>query len=383
VVVLVATLAKLGLDSIVVRELVGSPEERPTILGSAFAVRLLAAIGVFALVSGVALQLGTVDRELLLILPVAGGLVFNTADVIALDFQARVQSRYVVQSEMGQMVVSAVVKLALVALEAPLVWFAVAILVESAIRAGFLIIAYKSARDCGTIPLQHWRFSWNTGRRLLGSSWPLVFSGLALSVYMRIDQVMLRVMLDTVALGHYSAAVRIAESWLFLATALTTSLFPAILNAKKAGAGTYLKRLQDFYALMLWISVPIAGALWLLAEPIVYYLLGEAFIPASPVLATYAWAGVFVFQITASSRWYLTEGHEDAILFRAVSGAVLNIVLNYLLIPVQGIRGAALATLLSYGFMALGYDLVDRRGHMSFKLKVRSLVAPLSVWRES
>ena len=378
VVALIAIISGLGLDSIVVRELINQPDQQATILGTAFILKLVGGLlSVFFLIV-IACLSKVSDIEQLMIMIIAFGLVFNAANVIDFYCQARVQARYVVQAKLVQMLVSAATKLTLIGFQAHLIWFAVAAAFDTLVVAIGLVVNYQriSTQSVAQPSIRLWRFSPHTARRLVAASWPLFFSGMAMSVYMRIDQVMLRVMLNPTDVGYYSAAVRIAESWLFFAVAITTSLFPAILETRKTGVHQYMLRLQQFYNLMLWLSLAVAFVIWMLADKIVHILLGDAFAPAGPVLGTYAWSGVCVFLVTASSRWYIIEGYETAIMLRASFGAVFNVFLNLVLIPAHGIMGAAIATLVSYAFMAFLYDLVDRRGHPSFRLKCKSLLVP-------
>ena len=378
VVALTAIISDLGLDSIVVRELINQPDQQATILGTAFILKLVGGLlSVFILI-GIACLAEIGNTEQLMIMIIAFGIVFNAANVIDFDFQARVQARYVVQAKLVQLLVSAATKLTLIGLQAHLIWFAIAAAFDSLVVAIGLVANYQriSAQSKSKPSIRLWRFSPHTARRLVAASWPLFFSGMAMSVYMRIDQVMLRVMLNPTEVGYYSAAVRIAESWLFFAVAITTSLFPAILETRKTGDQLYMQRLQQFYNLMLWLSLSVAFVFWMLADTIVNVLLGDTFAPAGPVLGTYAWSGVCVFLVTASSRWYIIEGYETAIMLRALFGAVSNVFLNLVLIPALGIMGAAIATLVSYAFMAFLYDLVDRRGRPSFRLKCKSLLVP-------
>ena len=379
-VLLIGAFPKLGLDNIIVRMLVERPEDKTSILGTAFALKLFSGLVsiIIVIVSVGFLNVSSVEK--LMIVIISGSFLFQSFDVIDYYFQSRVESSRVVRIRLIKSVFSASIKIVLVWMEAPLVYFAWTSVLESIIRALGYIETYRRVRH-GKPQLSFSRFSYvskQIASEMLKSSWPLIFSGLALSVYMRMDQLMLRTMMDESSTGQYSAAVRISESWLFLAVVITSSLYPAVLNAKKMGDKIYMNRLQQFYDLMFWLPTAICAVIYFLSDTIIFYAYGEQFAPAARVVAIYAWAGVFVFVITASSRWYLTERYETAIMFRAFSGAVTNVVLNYFLIPAYGIEGAAAATAISYGFMAVCYDALDPRGRVSFVLKLKTLFAP---WR--
>jgi len=219
----------------------------------------------------------------------------------------------------------------------------------------------------------YWKWRWQTARVLLKDSWPLILSGMAVSIYLRIDQVMIKEMLDAEQVGFYAAAVRLSEAWYFVPMAIVSSVFPAIINAKKQSEELYYQRLQKLYDLMVWLAVAIALPTTFLATWVIRVLYGDAFLQASGVLSIHIWAGVFVFLGVASGKWFLTENYIKKNLYRTSLGMVTNIVSNLILIPLYGIYGAAIATLLGQLSADLGYDFFDKQTYPSLKLKINAL----------
>ena len=373
-VAILAAVASLGLDNVLVRELVRRPEQSGGLLGTALILRLAGAIIAIALITVVASSIDMSDTERWLVIIISFGLLCQSGTVLDAWFQSQVQGRSLAGAHAAQVGASSLAKVGLVLAGAPLIWFAFTAVLDSAVLAMALFRNYR--RQNPTHPVAGWCFDSALAKSLMRRSWPLIFSGLALAVYMKIDQVMIRDMLGAAEVGQYAAAVRISEAWLVLAVVLTTSLYPAVIAARERSEAAFRSRLNVFYSLMFWLSLAVAAPLALLSEPIIQLLYGEVFAAAGPVLRIHAWAGVMVFLITASSRWYLAQGMERSILWRALFGAVSNVALNLYLIPSHGIEGAALATLLSYGAMALLYDLLDPRGRVSFYLKLSAVVLP-------
>ncbi|MFH2030657.1 MAG: polysaccharide biosynthesis C-terminal domain-containing protein, partial [Bacteroidota bacterium] len=122
----------------------------------------------------------------------------------------------------------------------------------------------------------------------------------------------------------------------------------AIISAKKMSAQLYNARLQKLYDLLAWISILIAIPISLFSRQIIHFLSGADCIEASLVLTLYIWAGVPVFLGTANSQYLIAENYTRISLVRTISGMVLNIVLNIILIPRMGVIGAAVATVVSY-----------------------------------
>ena len=172
---------------------------------------------------------------------------------------------------------------------------------------------------------------------------------MVVTVYMKIDQVMLKEMLDVKAVGVYSAAVKLCEAWYFVPTVITASLFPVIISSKQKSDTLYEQRMQKLYDLMVWVSVTVAIPTTFLADWVIIILYGNDFEASVTVLQIYIWAGVFTFLGVASFKWLVTENLQQYSFYVLAIGAVINIGSNLLLIPIYGINGAAVATFISYG----------------------------------
>ncbi len=340
---LFTALATLGLDSIMVRELVKAPERRDELLGTAF---WLKAVGAILMWIGIAAAIPFTHNDTqtnILVIIIAFAVIFQVFNVIDYNYQAEVKSRYVVYIQVIQLLVSSITKLIFISISAPLVWFACVFLLDAIVLATGLAAIYQH-----TGRIWSWKWRWEIAKQLLKDSWPLILSGMVISIYMRIDQVMIKEMLGTEEVGFYSAAVCLSEAWYFIPVAITSSLFPAIINARKQSEGLYYQRLQRLYNLMVWMAVAIALPTTFLAPWVIKILYGDAFLPAAGVLSIHIWAGVFVFLGVASGKWLLTENLQIFSTINTSIGAVINIILNYVLIKNMGINGAAISTLISY-----------------------------------
>ena len=341
---LFTALATLGLDGIVVRELVKTPERRNELIGTAFWLKAGGAILMWACIAAaIPFTHNDVQTNILTII-IAFAVIFQAFNVIDLNYQAEVKSKYVVYARLVQLVVSSITKLIFIWISAPLVWFACVFLLDAVVLAIGLTAVYLE--NTGTVWYRKWR--WQTAKELLKDSWPLILSGMVISIYMKIDQVMIKEMLGAEQVGHYAAAVRLSEAWYFVPMAIMSSVFPAIINAKKQSEELYYQRLQKLYDLMVWLAVAIALPTTFLAPWVIRVLYGEPFLPAAGVLSIHIWAGVFVFLGVASGKWLLTENLQVFSTINTTIGAIVNIALNYILIKNMGINGAAISTLISY-----------------------------------
>lgn len=366
---LFTALATLGLDGIMVRELVKTPERRDELLGTAF---WLKAGGAILMWIGIAAAVPFTNNDTqtnILIVIIALGVIFQAFNVIDFSYQAEVKSKYVVYAQLFQLAVSSITKLILIWISAPLVWFAGVFLLDALIHAAGITTMYLK----NTGKVWAWKWRWGTAKELLRDSWPLILSGMAMSIYMRIDQVMIKEMLGAEQVGYYAAAVRLSEAWYFIPMAITSSVFPAIINAKKQSEALYYQRLQKLYDLMAWLAVAIALPTTFLAAWVIRVLYGDAFLPAAGVLSIHIWAGVFVFLGVASGKWFICENYIKKNFYRTLFGMAINVILNLILIPLYRIYGAAIATFLGQMAANLIYDIFDKQIYPSLKLKINAL----------
>ena len=367
---LFTAIATLGLDGIVVRELVKDESRRDELIGTAFYLKLIGAIAVL-IVLAVAIQFTSNDHYTnVLVFIIASATIFQAFNVVDMYFQAKVLSKYVVYANVISLFVSSIVKIVLILNDAPLLAFAWATLFDSVVLAlGFI---YYYIKNNSTFNIQHLTFKRETAVSLLKDSWPLILSGIVISIYMKIDQVMIQEMMGSEAVGQYAAAVRISEAWYFIPMVVASSLFPAIINAKKQSEELYYARLQKLYDLMVWMAIAIALPMTFLSDWLINLLYGEQYSEAGSVLMIHIWAGVFVFLGVSFGKFLTTENLTRKAFYRTLLGAILNVIFNFILIPKYGINGAAIATLLGQLIANYFYDIFDRDLHKQFKMKTMS-----------
>jgi O-antigen/teichoic acid export membrane protein len=329
---LFGAIAALGLQGIVVRDIVRDPDGARLTLGTAAVLHLVGGLVTFLLILFAIAQLRPDDPLARTIVAILGSIMLLKVSEIAVYwFESQVQSKYTVWVQNSAFLLFAVVKVLLIINEAPLIAFVWAMLAEAAVVAIVLLIV-MSARGPA---LSRLRASGSRAKLLLRDSWPLILSSLAIMIYMKIDQIMLGQMVGDEAVGIYSAALRISEVWYFIPMVVVASVFPAILEAKKRSEALYYSRLQKLYDFMVLLSVSVALPMTFIATPLVVLLFGAPYAESGVVLAIHIWASVFVFLGVASSNWFLAENRQVLLLQRTIAGAIVNVVLNLVLIPIM------------------------------------------------
>lgn len=348
-VTIIAAVGTLGLDSFIIREILDQPAKRDEILGTAFWMRLV--VSIILVPSSVLIyiffrsfsdQQGT---ELTLVVTLcASALFFKAFNIIDSYFQSQVRSKLVVQVQNICLIISSLIKISFVLLKLSLVYFALALVIDGLMLAIGLVIIYHREN----LKISSWSFSADRAKSLLSQSWPLILSAVMVTLYMQIDILMLKYYTGSTEAGIYSAAARISEAWYFIPVAIVTSVFPAIIHARKTDQVRYQKRLQNLYDLLVAISLPVALIVSLGADIFIQLLYGDKFMGAGTMLSIHIWSGIFVFLGSASGQYLLAEGFTKISFYRTAIGAIVNILLNLWLIPLYGGLGASAATLIAY-----------------------------------
>jgi PST family polysaccharide transporter len=370
-VALFSPLATLGLDGIIVRNLVKDPSKKEKILGTAFYLRLGGSCASIFIIYSAILLLRPKDNVTHWLVGILGaGLVFQAFDIIRFWFESQVQSKYIVYARNTAFCTTAFVKVVLILIHASLIAFAWAVFAEIILSAAGFAVAYHLKGN----RIKLWKWDYAEAKSLIRDSWPLFLSGLAIIIYMKIDQVMLGNMLGDKEVGIYSAAVRISEVWYFIPLAIVSSVSPSIVEAKIIGEDLYYQRIGNLFRFMAGIAYGIALLMTLFSNPLVSLLFGPNYAGAGPVLAIHTWASIFVFLGVARGPWIVNEGLMKLSLYSSIIGAVINITLNLLLIPGFGVIGAAIATLLSYGVSGFLFNGFLPATRNIFYMQIRALL---------
>lgn len=377
-VALFGSVAGLGLNSIVVRDIVRTPAQAEEILVRALVLRVLAGMLTASAAVG-AVHLFKPDNSLVqtMVVILSFTLVLNASEVIAYWYESQVSSRYTVWIGDTVLAATSVARIALILLGASVIAFAwVATLEAGLVLVGFVaiyLIHQGFPRGAG-VDLAH-------SRTLLKDSLPLVGMSLMLVVYTRIDIIMVEHYLGAAQTGVYAIASRLAESWFVFAVILTKSMFPHLIGRATQDEEIFNKDLEVFYSFMFWFAAVMALIICVLAGTIVNLLFSSDYAGAAQVVRIYVWSGIAVFAITASSRWFLLREKHVGLLLRATLGGAANILLNLWLIPRYGLSGAATATVVSYAIVAYGYDLLDPQARGQWRLKLSAIKLPITVLR--
>lgn len=364
----------MGLSGLVVREIVKKPDERGVTLGTALGLKFIGMALGYTLLLIYAVAYEGVSSIEFTVLAIAGAvLFFKPFDIIDFWFQAFVQARYVTYARLTGLAVSSILKLLFVFLGFSVVYFVAANLIQAiAIAIAFLFV-YKIK---SSLKVTEWSFSWAKAKELFSQGWVIYLGSIFAVIYIKVDQVMLRWFEGSEAVGIYAVAAQLSEAWYFVPGAIVASFFPKLIKLKEENPEQFNKRLQQLFDLLFILALGVAVVMTLISEWVIALFFGAYYIDSASVLVIHVWAAIFIFMRAAFSKWILIENALVFSLITQGAGALVNVALNYLLIPNFGVQGAAYATLISYAFASFFSLLIYSKTRPIFIMMLKSIFSP-------
>lgn len=367
---LFASISQVGLDSILLNEIVNHPKEKGKIIGTAIGMRIPASLISFCCVLIMVFILEPGNRLLWAITALqAFAIVLRGYELLNEWFLSELNSKqYVLANMLGQTAVS-VWKLMLIVMGATVFWFGASTTVQALVCGCVVVGIFVKTKDFKL------SFSWKTAVYLFGKSKHYIISGLAVALYTQMDKVMVGKMLGDVEVGYYTAAMTIAMLWEFVPQAIINSSRAVILEEKTRDEGTYQRKLKWLFFFISIMGIAVGIVIQIFGGLAVYILYGAQYMEAVPVLQLLIWSTTFAMLGVARNIWSLAEDKNKYSKYYTICGSIVNLVFNALTIPIWGIQGAAASTLLAEIVVALGSPLLWK--------ETRPFVAfYLSSWRE-
>jgi O-antigen/teichoic acid export membrane protein len=371
---IIAPLSSLGMNSILTRDVINFPQDKSTIFSSATAMRAVGSlIGVALLLIVGILFLDINDKEYFYLVILTMLSITSAFQGLEFWFQSEVNMKPVIIARLFIFVVFSVLKFIVVYLHLPLVFIISVFGLELFFTGlGYWIIFVIKG---GALSFRHIDFTY-CKKLFKKASW-LMLSSIAAVIYLKIDQVMLAEMSSREQVGIYSVAVRLSEVWYFIAIALVSSIFPSLLKSKNKNESVYYEKLQYTCDLLCWIAIFLAIFVQLVSDYFVPLIFGQEYSGSSVILSIHVWSGVFVFMRALASKWILAEDCLHVSLISQGAGAIINVVLNLILIPKYQATGAAIATLMSYSISGFLIFYFSSRTRPMANVMFNSLFMPI------
>lgn len=363
-------IARMGMDSVLVRELVSSPEKSSDLMGTAFGLMLGFSLVLYLFSSVILIVFEKESSVVIYTLVISIGVFFQSLFVVSYLFQANLESKYTAIARVLSLVISAVIKILLVLNEAELFWFAVAYAIDFIGMGAFLLLMHFYKKQPNFIG----KFDKGLVRQLLKSSIPMTLSAVSFMLYGKIDQFMINALLGSKQLGLYSAAIKLYEGWLMFPYILVISLLPLLVKQKHKSSYAFEKSFIRLVALILWGAISVFIITYFFNEELILLTFGSDYTESSSVVVILFLAAVFTLMGTLTARYLNVEKLEKKLIKITIIALCINVFFNWYLIPRFGIDGAAYATLISMFCAFYVYDMFDKDLRLLFKMKNKGLL---------
>lgn len=336
-------LATFGFENIEIREESKHTQEKDMIIGTTFILRLFLSILTVVVVSCIAF-LNESDRQTTLLISIYSLTVMMTPfDVIRNYFTSIVQNEYIVKVGIFRTILSCLIKVILLFLKAPLIWFVIMLVFDAIILAeGYVYVYHKKIGK-----LTSWKFSRHWASAMLRHSFPLLLSGAAATIFLQIDQVMIGNMIDKSSVGYFSVASKFVEVLIYVPTVIIQAISPILVRIKQEDQVRYQQQAQLFLNITVWLCFFIAIVMSLLSYWCVTLTFGMSYAPAVFPLQILSFKVIAVALNIVSGQILIIDSKQKYFVLRSLSGCVICILLNLLFIPRYGIIGVAVVAIIT------------------------------------
>ena len=338
-------IAGLGLQNLVVKELVNSPERIGEIIGTSGLLLFLSSVVSYILCIGLIFYLRAEDfRSIILVSILASILLFKFSEISVYALESQVISKYTVWINNSCLVFFSIVKIILISSDYDITFLIYTICTE-ALAVTMLLIYILNLKIINIYKIS---FRVSYMYNLWKQSWPLLLSSISIMIYMKIDQLMLAVMINDREVGIYTVSVRLSELFFFIPISLTASFFPSILKSREIDKNLYDIKFRALYNICFWIALFISILFIFISDYIITFLYGFDYLESINILKVHIWSSIFVFMGVVCGKWFLAENLQKEMFYFHILGAFSNFLLNLYFIPKYTALGSAVSTLISY-----------------------------------
>ena len=225
--------------------------------------------------------------------------------------------------------------------QADVIWFALAQTIDFIVLGIVFYICYKRKKGpklgiskslCVSL--------WKRGRSFIIASIMVV-------IYMQTDKIMLKGMISENEVAYYTVAASIISMWTFVLSSVISASMPMIIEHSKVGKKEFEDALTGLFSMVAYACIIVGLLFYVFAKPIILLLYDTAYIDAIPTVRVLAWGTMFSYWGVARNIWFVVENKQSYAKWLSMIGAVANVVMNYVLIKMMGLIGAAIATVIT------------------------------------
>ena len=366
----ISSVATLGMEGVIIKKMIAQPEKEGQFLGGCIILRSISSVLCSVVVVGAVAILDMGDSEKLILISLQSiQLIFQVLNIFDSWFQRYLKSKYISIAKILASIVVMGYKLYLLVTAKSVIWFAFSNSLTAIVIAIILLVFYKRSKG----PALVWNIK--SGIYVLKDSYHYIFSGLMVALYGQMDKIMIGKMLSDTSVGLYTTGMAICGMWIFVPTAIINSFRPTILSLKQSGQiDLYNRRLRQLYSFVIWLCIAVSAFICICAPVIISLLYGDEYMGAVNTLRIAIWCETFSMIGTARGIWILAEDKNKYVKYYLAIGVIVNLLLNFIMIPTLGIEGAAIATLITQVVTSLVAPIVFKSTRMHTKIVLESII---------
>lgn len=363
------SLCTLGINYVIIKDFIDYPDEQGTAIGTSIVLRAVSSLFSAIMIIGIVSILDAGEKETLIVTALCSlALLFQVFDTINYWFQSKYQSKITSVANFIAYAIVAVYKLILLVTHQSVEWFALSSSLDYVAVAIINILVYRKYHG------QKLQFSLRKGKHLLSKSYNYILSGMMVAIYSQTDKLMLKQMLNESEVGYYSVASYLCTIWAFVLTAIIDSMYPTILSLFKTNKAQFERKNRQLYAIVFYLSVTVSILFTIFGKPVIEIMYGEEYLPAVTPLKVITWYVAFSYLGVARNAWIVCEDKQRYLKFMYLSAAVINVVLNTVLIPILGTAGASLASLITQVLTSLILPLAFKGMRQNVRLMLDAIL---------
>ena len=371
---LLVIIVSLGIDDIIMKDMLQHEERQGSIQGSALFVKSAAAFLVYGIIF-IYFLINYSGEKLYSVLIITGAVLFQPLSVFSCIFLINAQAKYTSIARMISYTLSSLLKIILIIFKAPVTYFAFAVFIDYAVLYLTVILMYKYKK----YTVSGWHIDISYIKYILKSAVPLFAAVLFYTFYQKVTVIIISSMYSDYASGIYSAAARLTEIWYLVPAVLMTAFYPAVVKAKQISEEEYNKRIKTLFYVTTIPFILMAFFAALLSPFIIKILYGEKYIQSSIVLALTIWSVPFISFYVISSKCFILENKVKHLLVRSALSFILIIFLSCILGSFYYLKGFSIAVVVSSFISFFLIDLFFKDTRELFFIKLSSIFLPFTL----
>ncbi|ELK3678682.1 flippase [Vibrio fluvialis] len=344
-------LVGLGFDSILFKKFISKEDDTTSLLQVSCFLRLV--VAVLVIIVCTAINFLSSEPYLYVLNILVLGFIFDSFLAFKDYFLANLKNKFYTYSTLVSSVIQLVIVYLLVNDNASIGYFAWSYVIAKAIQSIVLFGAFYKVQ--GLVISPRWKKSLSLN--LLKTSYPMMFAASIGLLYSLQDQYFIKYFLGEYELGLYAVGIKFVLILVVLPTLISNVFYPSLVSKYHAGKYVeYNNQLQAMYLLFFILGLILYSFLYFSSEIIVIKLFGDEFKDSVLIMQIYSLLLVVSFFQSLNNKVLILNDLQSVIFKRATFALIINAVLNFIMIPKFGIKGAAYSTVMSEILVLISYS---------------------------